>query len=127
MAAVNERNRAFHKQFGDELCDDSGAPLFGHIQGIQPRSDPVEGSKQGEFKMTAGAIGVDHAIQELLAAGVNPALFLNRPDDEETFILLEFGVGAGTINLGCRGEYNTLMILNTLFDNGEIHLKVQVV
>jgi hypothetical protein len=68
MAAINECNRAFHKKFGNELCDDSGTPFFGHVQGIQPRSNPVEWSKQREFKMTAGAISINYTIHELLAA-----------------------------------------------------------
>jgi hypothetical protein len=52
---------------------------------------------------------------------------LNRSDDQEAFVLLEFRIRAGAIDFGCGWAYNPLMIFHTLFDDTEVHLKVQVV
>ncbi len=126
-AAVHQGDRPLHQQFGDELGHHPGAAFLGRIQGIQAGSDPVERPKQGEFEMPPGAVGIDHPVQKLLAAGVDPALLLDRSDDEVAFILLEFRIGAGAVHLRGGRENHPFVILDALLDHIEIHLEIEVV
>ena len=126
-AAVHKADRPFHQELGDELRHHPGAAFLCRIQGIQAGSDPVEGSEQREFQMPPRAVGIDHPIEELLAAGVDPALLLDRPHDQITLILLELRIGARPVHLRGRGKNDALVILDALFDHIEIHFEIEVV
>src|SRR5438034_3420949 len=55
------------------ICDHPGAPLLCRVEVVQPRADPVERPEQRVVEPFLHAVGVDHAVHQLLRAGVDPA------------------------------------------------------
>jgi hypothetical protein len=127
VAPVHQGDGTLHEKFGNKLGYHPRASLLGRIEGIEAGSDPVEGSKQGELQMSPGPIGIDHPVQKLLAAGIYPPFLLDGTDDEEALVFAELGIGTGAINLGGGGEYHPFSIFDTLLDDIEIHLEIEIV
>src|SRR5581483_10731654 len=78
FAAVDELERFLENDVGDELGEKPGTSLLGLENVVQLGADPVEGTKERIIDAVAHAVGVDYAIEQLLGAGINPALFVDR-------------------------------------------------
>ena len=76
--------------------------------------------------MPPGSIGVNDPVEELLAAGVDPALLPNGAQDQKGLILLEFRVGGRAVNLRCGRKDDPLLISDALLYDVEIHFKIEV-
>ncbi len=109
----------------DELGHHPGAALLGCVQVIQLGADPVEGAEQGELEAPFLAVGPDDPIQELLAAGIDPALLVNGAQDQRAVVLEELRVGAHAVNFGGGGENDAGAVFDALADDAQVFLEVQ--
>ena len=126
-AAVHQIDRTLQKQLGDKLRHNARASLFGGIQRIEPRPDPVEGTEKREFQAASRSIGINHTIQKLFAAGINPALLANRPHRQIAFVFVKLRIGAGAVDFRRGGKDNALVVFDALLDNVDVHFKIQVI
>ena len=60
---------------------------------VHARADDVEGPDDGEGQAVVAAAGEDHPFQQLLGAGVGPALAVDGPQPERRFVLAHPGRG----------------------------------
>ena len=73
LAAVDELQRLLKDHVRDELREESRTALLRLEDVVELRPDPVERPEERVVHVVAHAIGVDHAVKELLGAGVDPA------------------------------------------------------
>ena len=102
-------------------------PSFAAYRESRRGPTQLKGRNKREFQMSPRAVGVDDPIQKLLAAGVDPALLLDRSHDQIALILLEFRIGAGPVHLRGGRENHPLVVFHALLDHIEIHLEIEVV
>src|SRR5712691_10566494 len=71
-------------------------------------------------------IGPDHAIEKLFAAGVDPALLGDRPEDEGRGLLVEFRVLAHAVDLRGGWEDDPLPVAAGQANDAQVLLEVQL-
>ena len=74
LPAVDQLERLLEDHVRDELSEEPRAALLGLKHVVELGPDPVEGTEQGVVGAVAHAVGVDHPVEKLLRAGVDPAL-----------------------------------------------------
>ena len=100
VAAVHELDVLAMQDIADELGQDTRAAFLGLQDVVELGADPVERPEEGEVEPLLLAVGVDHAIEQLLAAGVDPALFVNRAEHQARIFLIENRIIAHAVHLG---------------------------
>src|SRR5262249_55245662 len=93
---------------------------------IELRTDPVERSEKGELQSLLLAIGIDDTVQELLATRVDPALLVNRPENQVRSFFIKSDIGAHTVYFRCRGKEYALLVAHTLANDFEVGFEVQL-
>src|SRR5690606_37396558 len=81
-AAIDELNVAPAQNIAEKLRQHArGALIRGHDV-VELRPDPVEGAEQRVAQKSLQPISVDHPVEKLLRAGIDPALLADRPENE---------------------------------------------
>ncbi len=75
-AAVDQFDRLAAHDMPQELREHARAALLRIIHAVEAGSDPVEGPEQRELQSLL-SISPDDPVQELLHAGINPALLMD--------------------------------------------------
>ena len=85
LAAVDELHRLPVHDVREELREHARAALLRLLDVVEVRADPVERPEQRVVAAPAAdAVGLDHAVEQLLGAGVDPALLVDRAVDESS-------------------------------------------
>src|SRR5208283_4071514 len=123
-AAVDQLDRLTAHNVPEELRQHARAALLRIIHAVQARADPVEGAEQRELQPLL-AVPPDDPVEQLLDAGIDPALLVNGAEHELGGFRIEFFVAAGAVDLRGRGEYHALLVLDAVADDGQVRLEVQ--
>jgi hypothetical protein len=99
-------------------------PSFGRVDRIEAGADPVERTEQGEVQ-AFHAVAPDHAVHQLLGAGVDPARLVDRAVDQFRVLRVEFGVVAHAIHFRGRREHQVLAVLGGRAHDRQVGLEVQ--
>ena len=126
LAAIDQPHVLAAHDVTQELRDDARAALLGRVHVVQPRADPVERAEQRVVELVAHAVGVDHAVEQLLGAGIDPARLFDRPVDQFGGIRIELAVVAHAVDLGGRGKQHALAVLDAQPDDPQIGLEIQL-
>jgi len=110
----------------EELGDDARAPLLGGVEAVEAGADPVEGAEQAEVEAVLLAVAPDDAIEELLGAGVDPALHLDGAEHQLRLVGVERGVVAHAVDLRGGGEQHALTVADAVADDGQVGLEVEL-
>src|SRR5262249_30013214 len=124
--AVDELDRRALDEVKDELGDSSRAADAGGVEAVQPRAGPVKGPEERELQPFFLAVCPDDAIEELLAARINPALLVDGPEDELGAVLVEFLLVAHAIDLGRGRKDDPLFATDAVADDSQGFLEVQL-
>ncbi len=124
-AAVHQANGRAFDQVQDQLGDGSRTANACRIQAVQTRSHPVEWAKQGELQAFL-AIGPDDPVQQLLGHRVDPALLVDRANDQVRGVLVEVGVLAHAIDFGRGRENHALVVLHAVADDLQVLFEIQL-
>ena len=76
----------------------------------RPGADPVE-RRNSVKSRPSDAVGADHAVHQLLGAGVDPALLVDRAVDQVGCFRVELVVAAHAVHFGRRREEQALAVL----------------
>ncbi len=125
-AAVDERDRLLAQQVPEELRHDARAAFLGRVDRVEVRPDPVEGPEERELQVAVAAHGHDHAVEQLLGAGVDPAALGHRAVDQRARFLVELLVRAHAVDLGGRGEDHARLVLGALAHDAQVLLEVEL-
>ncbi len=125
-AAVDQPDRLAAHDMAEELRDHARAAFLRLEDRIQPRSDPVERPEQRVVQALLDAIGVDHAVHQLLGAGIDPARLVDRTVDQRRGLGIERLVAAHAVDLRCRREHQVLAVLDRGADDRQVGLEVQL-
>ncbi len=72
------------------------------------------------------AIGPDHPVQQLLGHRVDPALLVDRANDQVGGVLVEVCVLAHAIDFGRGRENHTLVVLDAVADDLQVLFEIQL-
>ena len=72
------------------------------------------------------AVGPDHAVHQLLGAGVDPARLVDRPQHQVGLVGIELGVAAHAVDLGGRREDQALAVLHAAAHDRQVGLEVEL-
>src|SRR3989442_718055 len=72
------------------------------------------------------AVGVNHAVHQLLRAGVDPALLVDRAVDERGRLRIELAVSAHAVDLRSRREDQALAVLHAPPHDRQIRLEIEL-
>jgi hypothetical protein len=90
------------------------------------RADPVERAEEREAQSVALAVRPDDAVEELLRAGVDPALLANRAVDQVRALLVELRVRTHPVHLGGGWKHDALAVTHRLLDDPEVLLEIEL-
>ena len=71
-------------------------------------------------------VGPDDAVEELLDAGIDPALLVDGSEHELRGLGIEFTVTARAVDLGGRRKHHALLVLDAVADDREVRLEVEL-
>ena len=71
-------------------------------------------------------VGPDDAIEQLLDAGIDPALLVDGTEHELGGLGIELLVAARAIDLGGRGKHHALLVFDAVADDGQVRLEIQL-
>ena len=125
-AAVDEADVLAARDMGEELRRDARAAFLRGRERVQARAHPVERADQREIQAVALAVRPDDPVEQLLAARVDPALLLDRPEHEVGRLRMELRVAAHAVDLGRRREDHALLVLHALADQRQVRLEVEL-
>ena len=126
LAAVDQLDRLAAHDVAQELGDHARAAFLRRAERVEPGADPVEGPEQGEIEALLRAVGPDHAVHQLLGAGVDPALLVDRPQHQLGGLGIELAVAAHAVDLRGRGEDQALAVLDAGTHDRQIGLEVEL-
>ena len=109
-----------------ELRDRSRRAGIGVLEGVEPRTDPVERPEERVPEALFLSVRGDHAVHELLGRAVDPPHLGDRPDGEGARVLAEFRVRAHAVHLGRRREDHAFPVRDAHPDDLEVLFEVQL-
>ena len=127
FAAVHELDGPAVDDVVEELGDDARGAFLRLVDVVELGADEVERAEERVVEPGGFAVGVDDAVEELLDAGINPALLGNRAEDEVAGVFVELLVRAHAVELGGGGEDEALLVFHALADDFHVGLEIQLV
>ncbi len=125
-AAVDELDVLAAQDVPEELRDDARAAFLRRVDRVEAGADPVERPEQRVIEALLHPVGVDHAVHELLRAGVDPARLVDRAEHELRALGIELGVAAHAVHLGGRGEDDALAMVHAVPHDRQVRLEVEL-
>src|SRR5258708_1362779 len=125
-AAIDELDGFLEDDVRDELREEARAALLLLEDIVELRPDPVERPEKRVVDVVAHAIGVDDAVEELLRAGVDPALLVDGSIDHVGGRLVQLAIGGHAVDLGGGGKDDALLVFRALADDGEVGLEIEL-
>jgi hypothetical protein len=110
----------------EELGDHARTAFLRGVDRIQARADPVERPEQGVVQAMLHAVGVDHAVHQLLGTGIDPARLVDRPQHELGGLRIELAVAAHAVDFRGRGEDDARFVLDRGADDGQVGFEVEL-
>ncbi len=124
-AAVDQFDGLAAHDVPEELRQHARAPFLRVIHAVQTRAHPVERPEQRELQALL-PVAPDDPIEQLLDAGIDPALLVDGAEHELRGLGIEFLVAAGAIDLGGRRKHHPLLVFDAMADDGKIRLEVEL-
>ncbi len=125
-AAVDELDGLAAHDVAEELRDDARAAFLRRVDRIEPGADPVERAEQRVVESLLHAVGVDHAVHELLRARIDPARLVDRTEHEVGGLGVELGVGAHAVHLRRRRKHESLAVTDGRANDRQVRLEVEL-
>ena len=110
LPAIHQPDVFAAHDVAEELRDHARAAFLRGMDRIQAGADPVERAEQREVQ-AFHAVAPDHAIHQLLGAGIDPARLVDRAADQFGMFRIEFLVMAHAVDFGRGGEHQVLAVL----------------
>src|SRR5439155_3455473 len=92
LSTVYQVYRPVEDEIRDELGHDPAVADLFLVHAIEAGANPVEWTKDRVVEVVLQAVRVNHPIQQLLPAAVNPAMLVDRAEDEVRCLLIELFV-----------------------------------
>ena len=127
LAPVDERQWLLAQQGRHEAGQDAwNSFAVDPGQVVHARADDVEGTHDGEGQGTVASLGPDPALEQLLGAGVAPALALHRAQHERRGVFLKQGRRIpAAVHLAGGKVYQPATLARAQFDQGKQIEKVR--
>ena len=123
-AAIDQFDRLAAHDVAEELRQHARAALLRIIHAVEPRADPIERTEQRELQALL-AVAPDDPIEQLLDAGVDPALLVDGAQHQLGGLRIEFLVAARAVDFRGRGKHHPLLVLHAVADDRQVRLEIQ--
>ncbi|OMP12490.1 hypothetical protein COLO4_03126 [Corchorus olitorius] len=124
-AAVDELDVLAAHDVAEELRHHARRTFLRGVDRVEARADPVERTEQREVQ-AFHAVAPDHAVHQLLGAGVNPARLVDGAVDQRRGFRIELRIAAHAVDLGGRREDEVLAVLGSRANDRQVGFKVQL-
>src|SRR6185369_7075929 len=125
-AAVDELDVLSAHDVAEKLRDHARAAFLRGVDAVEPGADPVERAEQRKVEPAFRAVRPDHAVHQLLAARVDPALLRDRAEHELRMFGIEFAVAAHAVDFGRRRKQDPLLVFDARAHDRQVGFEVEL-